>query len=104
MELLTFTLLVFGSVYIITQSAIAVVPRNVFADFGAFWESLIYCPACTGFWMGAALGALGYWVHDDWPAVIEAAVSACGLGALWSVYGPESPWAGERLHVENDSS
>lgn len=100
MELLIFALLALGLVYLITQSAIAYLPRNAIADLGAFWESLIYCPACTGFWVGVLLGALGYWVHAGWLGVIEAGVSACALGALWSVYGPPSPWARERVTTE----
>lgn len=103
MHLLIFALLTLGSVYIITQSAIAHAPRNAIADIGWMFESLIYCPACTGFWVGAGLGATGYWVNDGALGVLEAGISACGLGALWGVYGPESAWMRERAHAEMEN-
>ena len=96
MDLLTFVLVLCGATYIITQSSIAVVLRTAFADLCGLCESLVYCPACTGFWVGIALGLCGYWPRSGAAGVLEAGVAACGLGALWSVYGPASVWLKER--------
>ncbi len=97
MDLLTFTLLLFGVVYIITQSAIMAPLRMPFASLHPVCATLIYCCACTGAWVGGALAALGYWPGaEGGRGVIEATVVACGLGAVWSVYGPESPWGREQ--------
>lgn len=93
MTLCIFILMTIGLVYIVTQSSIGHVPRMWLADGGTLLEALIYCPACTGFWVGASLSWLGYW-----PSAIEAGIIACAVGATWGVYGPGNVWAQERGH------
>ncbi len=94
MTLCIFILTTLGLVYIVTQSSIMHAPRMWIADVHGKLEMLIYCPACTGFWVGVTLKFLGYW-HG---AVLEAGIIACALGALWGVYGPDNVWAQERGH------
>jgi len=55
-SLVEWGLLVVGLTYWLTMSGIFAPFRLLIADAGAFWESLIYCPMCTSFWVGAALG------------------------------------------------
>ena len=55
-SLVEWALLVVGLTYWLTMSGIFAPFRLLIAGAGAFWESLIYCPMCTGFWVGAALG------------------------------------------------
>lgn len=98
--LVKFTLLVLGITYIITQSAIGTPVRLVVSKLGRFFAALIYCPACTGFWVGGTLGALGY---KPWPMfshpqlILETAIAGCALMALWKEYGPQvDVWALEQ--------
>jgi hypothetical protein len=55
-SLVEWSLLVVGLTYWLTMSGIFAPLRLLIASAGAFWEALIYCPMCTGFWVGAALG------------------------------------------------
>ena len=96
MSLLIFSLLVVGVVYIVTQSAIFHLPRVWIADRHVMLEMLIYCPACTGFWVGVVLSLLGYG-NLSW---LEGGIVACAIGALWGVYGPGNIWQQERVHVD----
>lgn len=94
-ELIRYILLVLGAVYIVTQSSIAAPVRQRIADVHPLLEALVYCGACSGFWIGAALYQT--WPYAvRWPA-LEAAVAGCMLGALWSGYFvPYSAWEDER--------
>lgn len=88
LQLLHYALILVGLTYIVTQSAVGRPLRMFVSRAGSFLESLIYCPACTGFWLGAALVSL-------WPfptlvfAPLESAVGACGLMALYKEWGPQ---------------
>ena len=104
MDLLHYIFMLAGLTYLITQSVIFRVFRMQLAKAGSFGEALIYCPACTGFWLGAALTPL-------WPfkalvfAPLESAVGACGLMALWQEWGPQvDVWQHEQGNSENDDS
>ena len=48
-----------GLVYIISQSVIFSFLRVRIARLNPLFEALLYCPSCTGFWVGLMLGALG---------------------------------------------
>lgn len=94
MMIFTFVAMTLGLVYILTQSAIAALLRMWLADRHVLLEGLIYCPACTGFWVGFVLKLLGYWNGS----AMEAGIISCALGALWGVYGPDNVWPLERDH------
>ncbi len=88
MDYLIWALLLIGWVYLITESLIFAPIRMRAAKLGSFAEMLIYCPPCTGFWVGALLALAGWWPHgialtDYWP-VGESAIAAIGVAATWS--------------------
>lgn len=92
-QLVHFCLVLTGFTYLITQSVILRPLRLGVSKLGKPFEVLIYCPACTGFWVGLALGWSGLW---PWSPKVVAAVAAAGLMALWSEYGPPNKWQLER--------
>lgn len=103
MMLAHYILLLTGLTYIVTQSAIFRSARMKIASWSPVWQALIYCPACAGFWLGAALVPL-------WPfkalifAPLESAVGACGLMALYKEWGPQvDVWAIEQGQRHDDS-
>lgn len=62
-ELLQFALLVIGITYLLTKSTILVFWRLLISTtlgklpaLGPMFMVLIYCPPCTSFWVGLALG------------------------------------------------
>lgn len=90
--MIQYTLILVGLIYIISQSTIFSFLRVRIARLSILTMALIYCPACTGFWVGAILGFLGLWPYITGHiliSVLQSAISACGIGALWSQYGPE---------------
>jgi hypothetical protein len=93
--MLTFALISLGITYGITTSALLASLRVAVVDLTghSLWvATLIYCPACTNFWVGAALGAGGLWPEpvSGFDAIWRAAFAAAALGALWSEYGPRT--------------
>lgn len=99
--MIAFALVTIGITYGITASALLRPLRGllVWASGGSSWVAvLLYCPACMGFWVGALLGAAGLWpeaVHG-FSAAWRSAFAAAALGALWSEYGPPSPFEHEQ--------
>ena len=104
LNLFRWTLLLIGIVYLITQADIVSVPRVWFAKKNVFFLSLIYCPACTGFWVGLVLGATGLWPWEDdplWFAIACSSISAMAVAKTWDsltggndAYGIELPLLG----------
>jgi len=45
-----------GITIIVTQSSIFEDARNAFSSIGDFFDELIHCPMCFGFWVGLILG------------------------------------------------
>lgn len=87
---LRWALMALGLIYLITESAIFVLVRVWFAKGSPFRTTLIYCPACTGFWCGMAVAGLDYWPFDygdDYISrlweYLESAVAGMVLGAIW---------------------
>jgi len=90
--MIQYTLILIGLIYIVTQSTIFSFFRIQIAKLGAIAKLLIYCPACSGFWIGAIISLCGLWPYETGHiliSVLQSAISACGIGALWSQYGPE---------------
>jgi hypothetical protein len=94
LQLIHFALLTLGLTYIVTQSSIMVLPRMWLAEKAFLLKLLIYCPACTGFWVGVALQL----VHNyGFPNSACAGISACGLMATWAAaFLPVSSWTLEQ--------
>jgi hypothetical protein len=89
-RLIRYVLAFWGLVYIITQSSIMAGFRKNVLRGSTFVATLIYCPACTGFWVGLLFGTLGIYGKglSSIPNVVmlEAALSGTALGCLWGVY------------------
>ena len=100
MEYLIWALILIGWVYLITESLIFAPVRMKVSKLSSLAEMLVYCPPCTGFWIGALLALTGWWPHgvaltpfhfwsdawsfaDYWP-VGESAIAAMGVAATWS--------------------
>jgi len=99
-KLVRYVLAFWGMVYIITQSSIMAGFRKNVLRGSTFVATLIYCPACTGFWVGLLFGTLGIYGKglSSIPNVVmlEAALSGVVLGHLWGVH-----W-GDRHALERD--
>ncbi len=81
--------------YVITQSAIFSFVRRGIARMHPMLATLVYCPACTGFWAGGAAALfLGCVRGGD---AFAAALAGMVLGALWQRWGPEvDVWKAEQ--------
>jgi hypothetical protein len=108
-------LLSVGLIYFITDSLIFSHVRVALARGSLFRIGLFYCPACMGFWVGAALGLGGWWPIerglDGWGPVFEAlesGIAAMALGAFWGRINPGSAFEIERqelgLGVDNEET
>lgn len=90
MRFIRYVLVFWGAVYILTQSAIFVGVRKFLLKHSTFLATLIYCPACTGFWVGLVFGALGIYgkglSHFNNVVIVESALSGTALGYLWGTY------------------
>lgn len=87
--LVRWALLLWGLVYIVTQSVIFRRVRMFFLRYTTMLGILLYCPSCTGFWVGALLSV--YWPWQDagmgvpYSNVLESALSGVACGGLWGV-------------------
>jgi hypothetical protein len=85
MLLLRFALLTLGFTYLLTQSSIFVLLRLWINARWPFIGTLVYCPACSGFWIGGVLGLFGAYPLPTLFGPVDAAVVACGLMATWTL-------------------
>lgn len=106
-----------GLIYIISESVIFMPIRLAFARGSTFRTALIYCPACTGFWVGAALGP-GFWpfsynygpLWDFLRAAVESGIGGIVIGAIWATwhnsvaYDTESQLLGVEEQSESDAA
>jgi hypothetical protein len=88
MDLARYALLVLGCTYIVSQSTIGSSLRQAVAQIHAILATLIYCPACTGFWVGVVF-------YQAWPfagpmQMVESGLAACAIGAMWGAWGVDS--------------
>lgn len=81
---------VLACIYVITESVIFGPFRVWLTKDSMFRRTLIYCPACSGFWVGVTFGMLMYWPMDygtsPWAMAREAFESGCCamvVGAIW---------------------
>jgi hypothetical protein len=96
-ELLQYGLTLIGIVYIVAQSYVFKNVRLLASNLKLL-EVLVYCPSCVGFWVGLLLWKLGYYpFHVKALAGFEPGIVGCAIGAVWSVWGPNSDtWALDR--------
>lgn len=94
-ELIRWALLTLGLVYFTTESVLFSVARVALARRGGVMlETLLYCPACSGFWLGLATSWA--WPGDVWwLRLIESAIAGMALGALWSAAHSNPMWGAE---------
>jgi hypothetical protein len=84
-----YVLILWGLVYIVTQSAIMLPFRIGLLRMSTFFGALVFCPACSGFWLGLILGAPGIYgppLSQYSYAWAESAVISTVLGYFWTVY------------------
>jgi hypothetical protein len=93
--MIEFILVTLGIVYGLTSS-FALTPLRLWlarlSGHSVWFVTLLYCPACTGFWVGVALSSSGLWpvTSHAFTAAWQAGFAGTALGALWSEYGPAS--------------
>ena len=94
---LTWALTLLGLVYLVTEAAITAPLRVPLARLHPLLASLLYCPACSGFWIG--LGLYGLYPGEAIPTFLRAVLSGLGAMALsttWSkATGGNSAWDAE---------
>jgi hypothetical protein len=102
---LAWSLAVVGLAYLVTESVILAPLRVALARLHPLAASLIYCPACSGFWIG--LGLYGLYPSEALPAglldhagpwlrVLLSGLSAVALCSTWSkATGGNGAWAAE---------
>lgn len=101
---LTWALTLLGLVYLVTEAAITAPLRILLARLHPLVATLLYCPACSGFWLGLGLAWL-YPSPEPW-LVREglSAVGAMALAASWSkALGGNAAWAAEAALREGEA-
>lgn len=102
-----FVLVFWGLVYITTQSAILQSLRIAILRRSLFLGVLVFCPACSGFWIGLGFGLLGLYGPALAPnsiAWLESALACTALGYLWSTYfGDSEVFARAQLAVSENA-
>jgi hypothetical protein len=105
MLLIRFALLTLGFTYLLTQSSIFMLLRMWITERMLFAGLLIYCPACSGFWIGGILGLLGAYPLPTLFGPVDAAVVACGLMATWTLaFVRVSTWELEQEYREDEDA
>jgi hypothetical protein len=90
-----FALIALGITYGIASASLTAPVRIFMVELSGrnhYLITLLYCHACMGFWVGAALGSAGLWPEPvyGFAAAWRAAFATAALGALWSAYGPQT--------------
>ena len=87
-----------GILYFISESVLFGTVRMWIATGGALLRSLIYCPACLGFWLGAFQGPVNgpFQAFAWWEASIGTGLLLMAIGALWSKLFGNSAWSIEQ--------
>ena len=92
-----------GLIYFTTESAFFAPVRVRLARSSDFLRMLLYCPACSGFWLGLLISS--QW-PDRGPAyVLMSGIAGMGVGAMWATFHDNVAWIAEaraRGEVEVD--
>lgn len=92
-DLARWALVVLGAIYFVTEASIATPLRVRIAVAHPLLEALIYCPACSGFWLGVSLHR--YWGELSVQAAIGSGIAAMALGAAWASWRGAPAWQSE---------
>lgn len=88
-----YLLILWGTLYLVTQSAVFRPFRMVLSRHVVI-ATLLYCPSCFGTWVGFALHGLLPW--DSPVAWLESGAVAMALGRVWSrFFGDSAVWESE---------
>lgn len=111
-DFLRWLLLFWGFVYLVTQSAILRRMRMFFLQYITGFGLFLYCPSCTGFWVGGLLlGGVWPWGGQGlcWPwdvlngellfPAAQSAIAGLACGRLWGVFAGEPVLQNEILLV-----
>lgn len=97
--LLRWALLMLGLIYLATESTIFALPRMVLVNRHVAWATLLYCPACMGFWLGLLTGWLDLWPFPG-VAAIQSGIAGVAVGALWGHIHPNPAHENELAIVD----
>lgn len=89
--------LVASLVYTITESRVARILRMALSLRSDFLMALVYCRACTGFWVGVA--ASRYFparVEPWWVDVWVSGGAVMLLGYVWTSFFANTAWEAEK--------
>jgi hypothetical protein len=95
-QMAVWVLALWGNIYLVTQSAILRVPRILFARGSWLRTEWVYCPSCTGFWLGMLLCVPYVRQTGRWDVVPYSAMAAVALGRIWGAWFGEDTFANER--------
>ena len=104
-DLACWALVHLGLVYLVTEAAIFAPVRLAVSARGPLWTTLIYCPGCSGFWLGLACAPL--WPGPPWWLALPCSgLAGMGLAATWSkATGGNQAWIAEAaLRGSNDET
>ncbi len=95
--MIQFVLMLWGLVYLLTTSSIFAGVRMAAMDLHPMLGQLVYCPACSGFWIGGLLSVVSAWPLPPllW-APLDAAISSTGIMAIASAYIPSGAYDAEQ--------
>jgi hypothetical protein len=94
-DLARWALVVIGAVYFVTESALFAPVRVTLARTHTFVALGLYCPGCSGFWLGLACSPL-FPCEPWWLGLPLSGVAAMGLAATWSkLTGGNAAWEAE---------
>lgn len=90
-DVVRWALVVLGCIYLVTEASIATPVRVRIAVLHPLLEALIYCPACSGFWLGLSL--CRFWGPLSFSTAVASGLAAMALGAIWSSWRGAPAWA-----------
>ncbi len=95
MTLVRWALVCLGLIYLLTQSGVLSPLRGAIMRpisripwAGTYLVTLVYCPACIGFWVGCAVQYFLYLWTLAWGlrGVVESGIAAMAVGAIWNLW------------------
>jgi hypothetical protein len=94
--LIQWALVVLGVIYFVTESVIFGPVRVTLTRGSVFRSTLLYCPACMGFWVGVASGFLQ---PALWQNPVQSGLAAMALGRIWALCGGGGNTFATELHM-----
>lgn len=85
---MVWALVTLGLIYLVTEAAISAAVRVALAKTHPLVATLVYCAACSGFWLGWLTAPL----LEPWWA---SPLAAMALGAIWTTWHGAPAWVNE---------